>query len=685
MGYRLGIDVGGTFTDVCLFNETSGEILIYKLSSTNKDPSTAIIDGIHQIIEENKLSKNDINYVVHGTTVGTNTAIQRTGAKTGLITTDGFRDVLEIARQTRPSLYDLHQDKPKQLVDRRYRQEVSERILYDGSVYQEIDKAKAQKVLAGLVEEDIESIAVCFLHAYINPTHEQIIKQMIQEKYPDIYVSISSEVLPEYREYERFSTTVLNSYVGPVVSDYINRFETNLKASGINVNPYISQSSGGIMSTTVTKNNPVRTALSGPSAGVSGAIYVSELSGFNNIITLDMGGTSTDVCLIQDLNINIATGKEVAGLPVNLPMVDIHAVGAGGGSIAWIDSGGVLKVGPQSAGAEPGPVCYGLGGEEPTVTDANILLGRLNPEKILGGKMSVDYKGAQGAVDKKLAAPLNMNNNDVAQGIIKVTNSNIMRAIRVISVERGHDPRDFTLVAYGGAGPLHAVEVAKELGMRTVLIPESPGILSALGLLVTDLKMDFGQTKIMEATIENIKDMVQELKALDEKANEWFEEENVPKEHRSVSRSLRMRYKGQNYELTVDLESELTNESDLQQVINAFHDAHEKRYGYANHDEIVQIVNFRLIALAEKESIVVKKHPEATQFGQGIKDVRKVYFEEVDKFVETKIYDRQLIGVGETINGPCIIEQLDTTIVVPPDTTATMDSYRNIILNIEEG
>ncbi|MGX8793957.1 hydantoinase/oxoprolinase family protein [Oceanobacillus sp. M60] len=682
MGYRIGIDVGGTFTDVCIFDEQSGKILIYKLSSTNKDPSTAIIDGINTIMEENNLLKSDINYLVHGTTVGTNAAIQRTGTKTGLLTTSGFRDIVEIARQTRPSLYDLTEDKPEQLIKRRLRKEVDERILHDGSIYKKIDVEEAKKTVTELIEEGIESIAVCFLHSYINPEHEKVIKNIINETYPNVFVSISSEVLPEYREYERLSTTILNSYIGPVVSDYINRFENNLKNNGIDVNPYISQSSGGTMSTSTTKKNPVRTALSGPSAGVSGAIYVSELAGFENIITLDMGGTSTDVCLIQDLKANSATGKKVAGFPVNLPMIDIHAVGAGGGSIAWIDSGGVLKVGPHSAGAEPGPVSYGLGGEEPTVTDANILLRRLNPKEILGGKMKVDSAGAHQAVDNKLAKPLNMENNEVAQGIIKVINSNIMRAVRVVSVERGHNPRDFTLVAYGGAGPLHAVDVARELGMKTVLIPESPGILCALGLLVADLKMDYVQTKIMMADSTNLNDIQIELKKLDSKAGKWFEKENIEESHRIVNRSLNMRYKGQNYELSVQLTGELENEAQLNQIIDRFHKTHEKRYGYANYKEEVQIVNFRTVVSAEKKKVSLKKYKTDSESGKGIVDKRNVYFEECDGYVETNIYDRNLIGVGEEIQGPCIIEQLDSTIVVPPNVTAKMDEYRNIILNI---
>lgn len=682
MGYRIGVDVGGTFTDICLFDEESLKTIIHKLPSTNKDPSAAIIKGISEIIQTNNLPMQKITSLVHGTTVGTNAAIQRRGAKTALLTTEGFRDLLEIGRQVRPSLYNLQADKPEQLVKRKWRKEIKERILYDGGIYQDIDLQEAESIIDDLINEGVEAISVCFLHSYVNAKHEKEIKALLKEKYPNVYISLSSEVLPEYREYERLSTTILNSYIGPVISDYMNNLEKELKGIGVQVRPYISHSSGGLMSVSTTKSNPVKTALSGPSAGVSGVVHVAKLAGFNNLITLDMGGTSADVSLIQDLKVKVATGKKVAGFPLNIPMTDIHAVGAGGGSIAWIDSGGMLKVGPQSAGADPGPVSYGGSGTEPTVTDANVLLKRLNPEWLLGGKMKVNYDGAEVAVNEKLAQHLHLDTTDVAYGIIKVTNSNLVRAIRVVSVEQGHDPRDFTLVAYGGAGPLHAAEVAKELGMKYVLIPESPGILCAMGLLATDLKMDYVQTKIITANPTNLCTIKSEITELEKKAMNWFVEENISSEKQGIERSFSMRYKGQNYELTVDADFNINEEQDLNKLIEKFHDTHKKIYGYANNDEDVQIVNFRITASGQIDKVVLKKYDEHIDSNQAIIDSREVYFDEEKDFVKTNIYKRELMGVNDSISGPAIIEQVDTTIVVPPNVTAKMDSYRNIILEL---
>lgn len=684
MGYRIGVDVGGTFTDICVFDENTGGIEIQKVPSSTHDPAEAIIEGVEIITREKSLPKDEINYFVHGTTIGTNTAIERKGAKTALLTTYGFRDLLEIGRQTRPSLYNLYVDKPKQLIPRKWRREITERILSDGSIYRELDIDSAEEVIDSLIKEGVEAVSVCFLHSYLNPVHEKKIKELIIKKFPNVYISISSEVLPEYREYERLSTTTLNSYIGPVVSNYVDKLEKGLKGTGIKVKPYIYQSNGGLMSVTTTKSNPVRTALSGPSAGVAGAIYVSKLAGFRNVITLDMGGTSTDVCLIQDLQENIATGKKVAGFPLHLPMTDIHAVGAGGGSIAWIDSGGILKVGPESAGAVPGPVCYGRGGEEPTVTDANVMLKRLNPNRILGGKMQIDLDGAENAIKNKLAKHLNMDAVDVAKGIIKVVNSNMVRAIRVVSVERGYDPREFTLMAYGGAGPIHAVDIARELGIKTVLVPRTPGILSALGLLVSDLKMDFVKTRILMADAEDFSKVKSELDNLDQKVLEWFEEEGIESEKRRVERGLDMRYKGQNYELTIELDNDLETIEDLKTVINKFHTVHNRMYEYANRDEQVEIVNFRATAFGEIEKAELKGYSEEQNYtAEKIVDKRNVFFQEVDQFVPTNIYNRDLINSGDRIEGPAIIEQVDSTIVIPPKTIAKVDQYKNIILELE--
>lgn len=682
MGYKLGVDVGGTFTDVCLFDEDKGETKILKLPSTPSDPSRAIIDGISNILKRNNAEPGSIKYLVHGTTVGTNAAIERKGAKTALLTTEGFRDLLELARQTRPSIYNLFKDKPEPLINRSLRKEISERLNFDGSVEVSIDREQLEKVINEIKAEDVEAVSVCFLHSYINPQHEKVVKEMLSELLPDTYVSISSEVLPEYREYERLTTTTLNSYLGPVVGRYVTKFADDVRKVGITVKPYINQSNSGVMSIETAKNNPIRTALSGPSAGVAGAAYIAKLAGFRNVITFDMGGTSTDVSLIQDSTPKVATNKLVAGFPVQVPMTDVHAVGAGGGSIAWVDNGGLIKVGPQSAGADPGPAAYGKGGINPTVTDANVLLKRLNPEYILGGTMKVDYQAAREAVNK-LSKELGLTVEEAARGVIKIVNSNMVRAIRVVSVEQGNDPREFTLVAFGGAGALHAAEVAEELGINTVLIPENPGILCALGLLVSDIRMDFVRTNRLMANVESLPAINEALEQLENEAEKWLDTENVSKELCSIEKKIDMRYLGQNYELAIPLEHELKTEADLNQIKKCFHREHEKTYGYANEKEEIEFINFRATATGTVSKIDIHPKQEGgPDASESIIDKREVYFEEAGGYVLTNIYERTKLKPNNIIEGPAIIEQLDSTIVIPPDWTAKIDTYKNIVLNV---
>lgn len=682
MGYKLGVDVGGTFTDVCLFDEDKGETKILKLPSTPSDPSRAIIDGISNILKRNNAEPGSIKYLVHGTTVGTNAAIERKGAKTALLTTEGFRDLLELARQTRPSIYNLFKDKPEPLINRSLRKEISERLNFDGSVEVSIDREQLEKVINEIKAEDVEAVSVCFLHSYINPQHEKVVKEMLRELLPDTYVSISSEVLPEYREYERLTTTTLNSYLGPVVGRYVTKFADDVRKVGITVKPYINQSNSGVMSIETAKDNPIRTALSGPSAGVAGASYIAKLAGFSNVITFDMGGTSTDVSLIQDSTPKVATNKLVAGFPVQVPMTDVHAVGAGGGSIAWVDNGGLIKVGPKSAGADPGPAAYGKGGINPTVTDANVLLKRLNPEYILGGTMKVDYQAALEAVNK-LSKELGLTVEEAARGVIKIVNSNMVRAIRVVSVEQGNDPRDFTLVAFGGAGALHAAEVAEELGINTVLIPENPGILCALGLLVSDIRMDFVRTNRLMANAESLPAANEALEQLENEAEKWLDTENVPKKLCSIEKKIDMRYLGQNFELAIPLEHELNTETDLNQIKKNFHQEHEKTYGYANEKEEIEFINFRATATGTVSKIDIHPKQEGgSDASKSIIDKREVYFEEAGGYVLTNIYERTKLKPNNIIEGPAIIEQLDSTIVIPPDWTAKIDTYNNIVLNM---
>ena len=678
--YRIGIDVGGTFTDVTLLNSETGRYYTYKLSSTLQDQSLAIANGTKETLELYGVPVSEIEYFGHGTTVATNMIIERKGAKTALITTKGFRDLLEIGRQTRPSLYNIMEDKPETLVKRSLRKEISERVTAKGDILRDVDRDEVRAVLKELKEQGVESIAVCFLFSFLNSRNEKIVEECIKEVWPEAYYSVSSTILPEFREFERLSTTVINSYLGPRMKMYIHNLRQRIKEVGVTVEPYITQSNGGVMSISSTIQTPVQTALSGPSAGVMGAVYIAEAAGFKDIITYDMGGTSTDVSLVKDGIAEYTTKRKVCGLPSGVPMIDVHAVGAGGGSIAQIDNAGALKVGPESAGANPGPAAYGLGNENPVVTDANLVLGRINPHYVLGGRLKIDAELSKKAVKKKIADPMGIGTEEAALGIVKVVNSNMARAIRVITVEKGHNPSDFTLVAYGGAGPLHAVHLAQEMGIRTVLIPPAPGALCALGLLTADIKKSYVRTAIAsydEMTPEQINAVMSSLR---DEGSAWLDSEKVPNERRKFHGIAEMRYVGQNYELQVEIPTENITVSDIEKMKQDFFVAHDKNYGYYNPNAPVQFVNFRCEAtgivkkpnLAELETTL--DDPSKAEIGR-----RVVHFEESGA-VDCPVYDRAKFGRAERVNGPCIIEQMDSTTVVPPNTWFSIDKFGNLII-----
>ena len=678
--YRIGIDVGGTFTDVTLLNSETGRYYTYKLSSTLQDQSLAIANGTKETLELYGVPVSEIEYFGHGTTVATNMIIERKGAKTALITTKGFRDLLEIGRQTRPSLYNIMEDKPETLVKRSLRKEISERVTAKGDILRDVDRDEVRAVLKELKEQGVESIAVCFLFSFLNSRNEKIVEDCIKEVWPEAYYSVSSTILPEFREFERLSTTVINSYLGPRMKMYIHNLRQRIKEVGVTVEPYITQSNGGVMSISSTIQTPVQTALSGPSAGVMGAVYIAEAAGFKDIITYDMGGTSTDVSLVKDGIAEYTTKRKVCGLPSGVPMIDVHAVGAGGGSIAQIDNAGALKVGPESAGANPGPAAYGLGNENPVVTDANLVLGRINPHYVLGGRLKIDAELSKKAVKTKIADPMGIGTEEAALGIVKVVNSNMARAIRVITVEKGHNPSDFTLVAYGGAGPLHAVHLAQEMGIRTVLIPPAPGALCALGLLTADIKKSYVRTAIAsydEMTPEQINAVMSSLR---DEGSAWLDSEKVPSERRKFHGIAEMRYVGQNYELQVEIPTENITVSDIEKMRQDFFVAHEKNYGYYNPNAPVQFVNFRCEAtgivkkpnLAELETTL--DDPSKAEIGR-----RVVHFEESGA-VDCPVYDRAKFGMAERVNGPCIIEQMDSTTVVPPNTWFSIDKFGNLII-----
>lgn len=681
---RIGVDAGGTFTDVCLFEEETGAIHVTKVPSTPGDPSEAITEGVREILNRDGTAGNGsggaVSYFAHGSTVATNALIEGRGVPTGLITTAGFRDLLELGRQRRPDLYDLQADKPEPLVRRDKRLEVHERVHYDGRIGQALDPAEVRAAVRRLRESGVRAVAICFLYSYLYPEHEAIVKRIVTEEFPEAYVSTSHEILPEFREYERLSTVVINAYLGPVMGAYLARLRPHLAELGVRVHPHITQSNGGIISFETAEQHPVRTVLSGPSTGVVGAAYVARLAGDEDLITFDMGGTSTDVSLIEG-GVPKTTGEmELQGYPIKTPMLEINTVGAGGGSIAWIDSGGHLKVGPQSAGAVPGPVCYGLGNEHPTVTDANVTLRVLNPTHLLGGRMPIDAAAARRAIEG-LAARLRLDPLATAQGIISVVTANMARTIRVISVQRGYDPRDFTLVAFGGAGPLHAARLARELEIPRVLVPERPGMLCALGLLVTDLRTDYSLTRILPASASALAAINDTFRALDERAGAWFAQEGIALERRRSRRSIDMRYVGQNYELAVAAPDGAITAAELDVLRAGFGRAHEQMYGYNAAEEPVQMVTFRLEAIGVAPKAELRASGDAGPDASGARiGERNVYLPEGGGFVPCPLYDRGRLASGNVVAGPAVIDQMDSTTLILPGQHARVDPYRNLII-----
>jgi N-methylhydantoinase A len=680
MAWRIGVDSGGTFTDVCLFDDASGAVEVWKVSSTPDDPSRGIAQGVQEGLARIGATAADVGYFGHGTTVGTNALIQHRGVKTGLITTDGFRDLLEIGRQKRPELYDIQADKPDILVSRDLRLEVPERIRHDGTVEIPLDEAAVRRAAAALRGAGVQAIAVSFLYGFVRRDHEAAAMRIVAEECPGIFLCAGHDVAPEFREYERLSTAVVNAYLGPVMQRYIARLAARLTELGITVAPHLTQSNGGVTGFDAAARLPVRTVLSGPSTGVVGAQAIGRLAGFPDIITFDMGGTSSDVALLANGTCRLASEAVVHGYPIKAPMLDIHTVGAGGGSIAYVDAGGLLKVGPRSAGADPGPVCYGRGNAEPTVTDANVVLQTLNPVTLLGGRMPIRQDLAHAAISR-LAERLGLDVMATAQGILAVVTANMARAIRVISVQRGHDPRDYTLMAFGGAGPLHAARLARELDIGRVLVPRSPGILCAMGLLLTDLRADFATTRLAlldEAAMPGIAAAFDELAA---RAAQWFAEEAIPTEAQSLTRTIDMRYAGQNYELPIAMPAGPVTPGTLAALAAGFAAAHQRMYGFVAADEPVQLVTYRLEAAGAVPKAAFAPQadagPDATPAIIGTRDV---WLPEAGGFVSCAVYDRALLKAGNRITGPAIVEQMDATTVILPGITGMVEPYLNLIL-----
>jgi len=680
MSYRLGVDAGGTFTDLALYDVEADHLEFAKTPSTPSDPTLAVADGFRQLTTKLGLVPASVDFFIHGTTVAINALLERKGARTALITTSGFRDVLQIGRQDRPSLYDWRIRRPEPLVPRHLRFEVLERVLHTGKVLIPLDIKLLTPVIELIKKAKVDAVAVCLLHSYANPSHEQTIGTELAKAMPDATITLSSDVLPEFKEYDRMSTTAINSYISPGTARYLRALRDRVREVGLDASVHIMQSNGGVTGAETAAKYPVRTILSGPAAGVIGGVALASLARQSNVITVDMGGTSFDISLAYNGILRHTQESEIEGFPVKVPMVDIHSLGAGGGSLAWIDSGGALRVGPISAGSNPGPACYGNGGVEPTVTDANLILGRLSATAFLGGEMNLDVERARAAVHDRIAVPLGLDLNEAAEGMIRVVNATMVKGIRVVSVAKGYDPREFCMVAFGGAGPAHASELARELDIPNVLVPIAPGVTSALGLLMTDMRHDYVRTVLRLAEESAHKELGRQYMEMESEALQQMSREAISKKQVTLLRVADARYLGQGFELEVPVRGGNLESQHITSLVEQFHEAHRKRYGYGNPDNPVEIVNLRIaaiVSLPRPQFRAASTNPvPATSVKLGS---REVYFD--GQPVSTDIYNRSLLHSGHVIQGPAIIEQLDTTTVVWPNQTARVDAYANLMLS----
>lgn len=683
MAWTIGVDVGGTFTDVFAVNEATGDIRLWKRPSTPDNPARAIASGVQELAAEHGISLEDVSRLAHGTTVATNALIQRRGRPVALITTRGFRDLVEIGRQCRPHIYDLQRDFPAPLVPRDRRLEVTERINSSGAVHVPLDMGEVDNAIERIQEMKVESVAVCFLFAFLNPIHERRVAERIRAAAPGIHVSTSSEVQPEFREYERFTTTIINAYLQPVLGNYMASLQLDLSSILPRSSIGINQSSGGLMTLARAKSFPVRTALSGPAAGVVGAIHIASTMNRSNVLTIDVGGTSADVALIKDGKVNVSYGRDIEGFPIRLPMVDIHTIGAGGGSIAWFDKDGLLKMGPQSAGARPGPACYGHGGTAATLSDANLVLGRLSPS-LLDGAIKLDVKLASEAIEG-IAKPMGKSIEATALGMVAISVANMVRAIRELSVERGHDPREHTLMAFGGAGPMHAHDIAVAMGIKEIIVPRSPGLVCAQGLVIAEIKETFtgtAKTVIGDAMPASLQEVVSELKV---RAHAWATSEGVATPTLNHDLSLDMRYVGQNYELSVPTSSgpmsELGELPDATTLKQLFFKAHDVAYSFHDPSAKVELLNLRLTVRAPvATSMDLPVNPAAAHALRAVGE-RSVYFSG-SSAVMAPVYKREHLPAGSRIEGPAVIDQIDTTIPIFPGDRALVHLSGNLLVEV---
>ena len=658
--YRVGVDVGGTFTDAAVFDDAAGSLRYAKAPSTPADPARAVLD----VLERLGVDLGEVRRFIHGITIGTNAVLEGRGAEVWMLTTTGFRDVLEIARTNRTVLYDITARKPPPLVPRGRTLEIDERMSWDGEILRPLDLDQARAAVESL--PDGAAVAVCFLHSYANPDHERAVAALAREEGGNGeapragFVTASSEVLPEFREYERFNTTALNAYIGPLIDGYLARLQAAVAERGYRGPVFIMTSNGGVATAERARRLPVATVLSGPAGGVAAAADLGGRLGIPNLITCDMGGTSTDVCLIEDLAVPLTNEQFVGPYANRTPQTEINAVGAGGGSVAWMDAGDILMVGPRSAGADPGPACYGQGGREPTVTDANLVLHRLKPGARLAGRIALDEGLARRAT--RTLGLESLSDEAAAEGVVRIAVVRMVSAIKQISVAKGYDPRDFTLVAYGGAGPMHGAFIAEELEIERVLVPSGPGNFAALGSLISDVKQDFVRTRtLLPRRLASFAEIAGELDRLEEEARRSLEAEGVAPEDFSARRALGMRYLGQSWEVDVDVPPGMATVEALEA---AFHDTHERRFGHRNDGE-TEVVSFRLTGIGRAAKPAFGAWDVPGDVAGARIETRAVFFG--GRFFDTPVLDRSRLPAGASGAGPAIVEEEGATTVVPPD------------------
>jgi N-methylhydantoinase A/oxoprolinase/acetone carboxylase beta subunit len=683
----IGVDVGGTFTDIVFSDTERGLTVIHKVATTPVDPSLGVLTGIAGLCERNGIDAGAIEHVFHGTTIATNAVLEGKGAPAGMITTRGYRDIIHVARHQRPQHYSIMQEMPWQnrpLVRRRHRKVVTERLAPPrGEVLTPLAEDEVRRAARELKAEGVEAVAVGFLFSYLNPAHERRARDLVREEFPEAFVTTSAEVSPQFREFERFTTAAMNAYIGPRVRDYVERLAAGLRTWGLKAELHIMASNGGVATPGMVAERPVLTLLSGPAAGVLGGAWTGEQSGRRRLITFDVGGTSADIGLVVDGRYSEATARDtsIAGYPVIVPMIDIHTIGAGGGSIAFLDAGGAFRVGPRSAGAEPGPAAYGRGGAEPTVTDANLVLGRLDADNFLGGEMALDIAAARRVV-ADLAARLGLGELEAAEGVLTVLNSNMANAIRSRTVQKGIDPRQFALVAFGGAGPLHGAEVAAMLRIPEVIVPPYPGITSAVGLLTTDLKYDAVKTEFQVSGAVDLSRLNADLGSMAQGLTDRFAADGVSPSQIAFERAGDLRYVGQGYELRVAFPAGPIDAAALDQVLQAFHRQHEAEYGHCFRESPIEIVNVRVTGVGRMPKIArpAVRHGPSLDAAR-IKTGRCVFRVggTLQPF-DTAFYRRERLPLEKAVAGPAVVVQTDSTTVVPPGWQAVADGEGNLIL-----